>query len=325
MTTAQILQLQPLIGNQAVGRILKRNAQQRGIDTGRKNLSPSFIQRKIVTLSDGRIALDEEEESLVNDGTETYEQVAKNGTWYQLRDNWGNLHLYDDNVHMRYAVILRDNNTYFVLSRDGEHAVYNQANHEVISGAGIFMKIAKLYLFGTPPANIRDFFESIVRNEPELLRTGSSYFQKYAPDLIPHSRKAFQKSGTLHLNQGQIVLGGTQNDYSFIQDKSAVRLYFKGIELGHITLKIPAKKHMIEVDDLKVHDRFQNMNLSRILMVMLARVTITQGNGKYRLGTQSPVTNPAFWNQYDNDGNTLLARGDHQIIDVPNDPVVESQ
>jgi hypothetical protein len=56
----------------------------------------SRIQRKIVSLGSGRVALDEEPESIVNDGDEQYSvlSIDRNGVYY-LRDNWGEKWSYD--------------------------------------------------------------------------------------------------------------------------------------------------------------------------------------------------------------------------------------
>ncbi|MDQ2715209.1 MAG: hypothetical protein M3Z08_09910 [Chloroflexota bacterium] len=83
----------------------------------------------------------------------------------------------------------------------------------------------------------------------------------------------------------------------------------------------------MSVDKLNAHTEFQGMNLSRVLMIMLARETLRHASAqrisskRFVLGLASDVTNLDFWRLYSTNAETLLRRGDHQVIDLPQNPL----
>jgi hypothetical protein len=119
-----------------------------------------------------------------------------------------------------------------------------------------------------------------------------------------------------------LIASGSHGNYRFEVTQAALLVSFQGTELGKLTITRPKSRgSVLKVGELDVHTQFQGMNLSRVLMVMLAQLAQQVSGGKYSVGEDTPITNPTFWRQYSTNANTLLQRGDHQRIDVPANPL----
>jgi len=121
--------------------------------------------------------------------------------------------------------------------------------------------------------------------------------QEIDPTLFPHSNKAYGKSGKLQLTQQQIQ-SGHHADYTFEVRSAFLLVGYKGTKLGAMTITMPKTGQLLKVGELDVGTQFRGINLSRILMIMLAQTVIAQGGTKYSVGNDTDITNAAFWNQY---------------------------
>jgi hypothetical protein len=280
LATAGIVALQRSLGNQRVGYL---------------------VQRRLVQLPSPpppSVALDEEPESVVNDGELRYVVRRTTGPLYYLEDPWGEIVVYDTAASQKVGV--------FALAKKLHSRAVLDRNWR-------------------PDPLERAALERATEADPAEARRAQGYLHDVAPDLVPHSGKRFA-TGTLPLAQNNIS-GGVAGDYRFVAAPERLTIRYRSTELGFMTITTPrAALEPIKVGELKVHDAYQGMNLSRVLMVMLAQAVVARGGPVqiYSVGQDTAITNRGFWNQYGTDARKLLLRGDHQRIDVPTTPLAGS-
>lgn len=89
-------------GQELIAHELTHVVQQNGgRNPANQEKSSNIIQRKIVKLGNGIVALDEEADSRVNDGTETYKVLSNIANSYLLEDDWGELWEYDNDTQTK--------------------------------------------------------------------------------------------------------------------------------------------------------------------------------------------------------------------------------
>lgn len=264
--------------------------------TPRPNFGVPPIQAKLVKVGENRYADDDQEDSLVNDGDVVYELVVedKYGLW--MADNWGEIILYDPETKQR-------------MDKEGWRKVMRMLNTNYL-------------LFNKPlPEALKKRLSAALKNEPEVIKSQSKLVQDLTPEVFPHIKKTFQKSETKQITQDEIA-NGASGDYAFEISPARLSVRYGGTELGFMTYTKAAKGQLLKVGELEVNNRYRGMNISRILMVMLAQLAVKTSEGKYSAGQDTDITNKGFWAQYSNNAITLLRRGDHQKIDVPDNPTV---
>lgn len=258
------------------------------------------IQRQLRDLGKGFYALDEEEESLINDGTEKYTRLGLYGTVNLLEDDWGEVCLYDTQKMEKFE-------------GDGLKKKLNS-----------LLQIAaenKSFRDTPTPPQLMDIVQILIGRDSSTGKgEAATHLQILQPGIIPHSPKHYQ-SGVVTIPIASIATGALPGSgYEFHDTTGKLSVSFNGTELGFVTI-IRQQRKALDVDVLEVHSPYRGMNISRILMVMLANAALATRVPTYRVGVASANTNKPFWAQYSSNAKSLLARGDHQNIDVPANPL----
>jgi hypothetical protein len=266
------------------------------------------------------------------DGTIKYRVLHKAGNLFWLEDNWGEHFVYDNAVAAKYTPVYATpfNGQPLTWAKDNK-GIGVACNQTIGIKDTINGWIRRLYtqynLLGTQ-MSIADAatFAHVMTLFPAAIKEMQREIQDLAPALIPNSPKNFN-TGTLHITQGQIATGA-QGDYRFIITSASLQIKFREEQLAILTI-VRKKKTPLGVDKLNAHGLFQGMNLSRVLMVMLAQETLRHATTEgialttFAVGVDSDITNWDFWRLYSSNARTLLLRGDHQTIDIPTNPLTE--
>jgi hypothetical protein len=273
---------------------LLNGGPQRRTDPVQRQDGATVVQAKLVELPDGNVALDEEVDSIVNEGTEKYKVVHKSNAGLWLEDDWGDIWIYDTATSTK----LNESTTV-----------------EKVGKMLTMMNLMRQPLGQQLKAHLKNlhYWNGVVR-------AYSPAVQDLAPDLIAHSAKTYG-SGTVTLTP-TIIASGSHGGYQFDVSTAILKVSFGETDLGRLTITEPkTKTSLLKVGELDVGTSYRGMNLSRVLMVMLAQKAVACSGGKYSVGQDTDITNKGFWNQYSNNAVTLLQRGDHQTIDVPAKPL----
>jgi hypothetical protein len=251
-----------------------------------------MIHRKLELIDENKVRLTEEE------GSEyTILNVCNQSRWYRLEAKNQERYIYDVKNNSKYAE--------------------DEGADKFIR----FLAIQRTLFSRELSSSEQNFVKQLTQDHPKLLRSLSSFIQVINPTLFPHSEKKF-KTGTLQLTQ-ENILSGEYSGYIFETTESSLNVYFGETKLGYMTYTKPGKGQLLKVGELDAVKEYRGINISRVLMVMLCQ-TVKKFKGKsYSVGQDTEITNKDYWNQYNSNVDSLLARGDFQLIDVPQHPVNE--